>query len=116
MVKVIIELASNGVIKTVTDDNINGAGDKLETKTVYEFDEDERIFKKRIQFLDELCEELDIDTGNKFSKYNLKMIVDWGRSYEPTLEEVEEKIKRLTTELKELKSLKKDINEFGEKV
>ena len=57
MIKVILELASNGVIKTVTDDNINGAGDKLENKTVYGF-EDDVNFRKRIQFLFELCEEL----------------------------------------------------------
>ena len=116
MVKVIIELASNGVIKTVTDDNINGAGDRLETRTVYEFGDDEKSFQKRIQFLYELCEELGIDTGNKFDKCNLVMGVDWGKNYMPTEDEVESKIRQLTHELKELKSLKKDINEFGEKV
>jgi hypothetical protein len=116
MIKVILELASNGIIKTVIDDNINGAGDKMENRTVYEFEEDDNTFKKRIQFITELCEELDIDTGNKYSKYNLKMNVDWGRSYEPTSEEVEYKIKQLTSYLKELKSLKKDIDELDEKI
>lgn len=115
MIKVILELASNGVIKTVTDDNINGAGDKLENKTVYEF-EDDVNFRKRIQFLFELCEELDIDTGNKFDKQNLKMDVDWGNNYMPTSEELSIKIKRMSLELKELKSLKKDIDELNEKI
>lgn len=115
MVKVILELASNGVIKTVTDDNINGAGDKLETKTVYDFDDDKN-FQKRIQFLYELCEELGIDTGNKFNKHNLTMKIDWGKNYMPESEEVENKIKQLTFELKELKSLKKDIDELNETI
>lgn len=115
MVKVILELASNGVIKTVTDDNINGAGDKLETKTVYDFDNDKN-YQRRIEFLYELCEELGIDTGNKFDKHTLSMKVEWGRNYMPESDEVDNKIKQLSVDLKELKSLKKDIDELNEKV
>jgi hypothetical protein len=47
MVKVVLEVASNGVIKTVVDDNINGAGDKYEKKVVYEFASDNRCSRRR---------------------------------------------------------------------
>jgi hypothetical protein len=114
MVKVVLEVASNGVIKTVVDDNINGAGDKYEKKVVYEFNNDLE-FRSRINFLYELCEELDIETGNKFDKTNLIMSTDWGRSYMPTDEELESKMKKLNAELKYLKTLKKELDELNEK-
>ena len=38
MQQVKIQLADNGVIKTVIDDNINGGGESYESTTVYEFD------------------------------------------------------------------------------
>jgi hypothetical protein len=110
MIKVVLELASNGVIKTVADDNINGAGDKYERKTVYDFEKDS-TYENRIQFLYDLCEELDVDTGNKFDKLNLNMVTDWGASYMPTENEVDTKILKLSADLKYLKSLKKDIQE-----
>jgi|688.fasta_scaffold2252478_1 hypothetical protein len=113
MVKVLLEIASNGVIKTVVDDNINGAGDRYERKTVYDFEKDSN-FKNRIQFLFELCEELDIETGNKFDKINLEMKTDWGTSYMPTEGEIDNKIKELNSDLKYLKSLKKDMQEETE--
>ena len=113
MVKVLLEIASNGVIKTVLDDNINGAGDKYERKTVYDFEKDSN-FKNRIQFLFELCEELDIETGNKFDKINLEMKTDWGTSYMPSESEIDNKIKELNSDLKYLKSLKKDMQEETE--
>lgn len=114
MVKVILEVASNGVIKTVVDDNINGAGDKYEKKVVYDFVNDKE-FKIKINFLYELCEELDIETGNKFDKLNLVMKTDWGNSYLPVEEELEHKIKVLSAELRYLKTLKKEVDELNEK-
>ena len=110
MVKVLLEIASNGVIKTVLDDNINGAGDKYERKTVYDFEKDSN-YENRIQFIYELCEELGIETGNKYEKINLVMKTDWGKSYMPLEDEVDNKINKLSAELKYLKSLKKDIQE-----
>lgn len=110
MVKVLLEIASNGVIKTVLDDNINGAGDKYERKTVYDFEKDSN-YENRIQFIYELCEELGIETGNKFDRLNLVMKTDWGKSYMPSEAEVDNKINKLNAELKYLKSLKKDIQE-----
>ena len=40
MVKIVLDLVSNGVIKTVIDNNINGAGDLFERRTVYNFQDD----------------------------------------------------------------------------
>jgi hypothetical protein len=114
MVKVILEIASNGVIKTICDDNINGAGDKYERKVVYDFDADPD-FDKRIKFLYDLCEEIGLETGNRYDKVNMILKTDWGKSYMPNEKELDAKIRKVTEELKSLKSLKKDIDELNEK-
>lgn len=114
MIRIFLDIASNGIIKTVLDDNINGAGEKYEKKFVYDF-EDDKEFKKRIQFLFELCDEIGIETGNKYDKTTLSMKTEWGKSYMPNEEELEAKMKSLNAELKYLKSLKKDIDELNEK-
>ncbi len=114
MIRIILDIASNGIIKTVIDDNINGAGEKYEKKYVYDF-EDDKEFKKRIQFLFELCDEVGIETGNKFDRNNLVMKNEWGKSYMPTDEELDSKIKIISNELKYLKSLKKELDELNEK-
>lgn len=114
MIKIILDVASNGVIKTIMDDNINGAGERYERKYVYNF-EDDKDFSKRIQFLFELCDEAGVETGNKFERNTLVMKNEWGKSYMPTEEELDAKIKTITSELKYLKSLKKDFDELNEK-
>ena len=75
MIKILLDIASNGVIKTVTDNNINGAGDIFERKSVYNFEDDES-FEKRMHFLYELCEELGIETGNKYDKDTVAGIIE----------------------------------------
>lgn len=102
MIKIILEIADNGIIKTIIDDNSNGAGSQLEKKKVYDF-EDDFLHRKKIKFFYELAEELDIDTGNSFNNNNLIMTCDWGENYIPTGEEVELKIKKLKTEINLLK-------------
>jgi C4-type Zn-finger protein len=114
MIKIILDIASNGIIKTVIDDNINGAGEKYEKKYVYDFEGDKE-FKKRIQFLFELCDEVGIETGNKFDRNTLVMKNEWGKSYMPTDDELDSKIKTISNELKYLKSLKKELDELNEK-
>jgi hypothetical protein len=86
MVKVIIDSAENGIIKTIKDDNINGAGTKLESKKVYNFKDDD-LHSKKIQFFYELAEDLGIDIGNIYKNNNLIMTTHWGLSYHPTKEE-----------------------------
>ena len=45
MQEITLKIADNGVIKTVTDDNINAAGEKYESVIVYDFDKgiDDRL-------------------------------------------------------------------------
>jgi hypothetical protein len=98
MVKITLEVADNGIIKTINDDNSNGAGESLEKKKVYEFDKDE-FHENKIKFFYELADELNLDTGNSFEDNNLVMNLDWGNSYQPTPEEIELKIKLLKVEI-----------------
>lgn len=101
MVKITLEVADNGIIKTITDDNSNGAGEPLEKKKVYVFENDENHIEK-IKFFFDLAEELDIDTGNKFDDNNLVMTLDWGNSYTPSAAEVKLKIDLLKLEIEHL--------------
>ena len=103
MVKITLEIADNGTIKTITDDNSNGAGGRLETKSVYDFEKNGH--KRVIEFLYELANDLGIDTGNKHDKNNIVMKIDWGKSYMPTEKEVLTKIKSLEFEIEALKML-----------
>jgi len=105
MVKITLEVADNGIIKTIYDDNANGAGEPLEKKRVYEFKEDE-FHESKIKFFYELADELNIDTGNNYDDNNLVMKLDWGNSYNPTNEEIELKIKLLKLEVDLLKAMK----------
>jgi len=102
MVKMTLEVADNGVIKTIVDDNSNGAGEPLEKKRVYVFENDEHHIEK-IKFFYELADELNIDTGNTFEDNNLVMTLDWGNSYIPTPDEVELKINLLELEIEQLR-------------
>lgn len=104
MVKIVLEYADNGVIKTIFDDNSNGAGDKLERKKVYEFSEES--FEKTIDFFYDLAQDLNINTGNNHNKKTLVMNYNWGSSYTPTNTEIEKKIKQLYVEIERLQNLK----------
>jgi len=115
MIKILLDIASNGVIKTVTDNNINGAGDIFERKNVYNFEDDES-FEKRIQFLYELCEEIGIETGNTYDKDTLIFTVEWGVNYTPVLQEVNNRIKEISSVLKELKILKAKLDNASKKI
>ena len=101
MIKITLESADNGVIKTVVDDNINGAGERFESRTVYDLDLNDITHSQTVRFFYELCEDLGIDTGNKFSKNNLYLKTDWGKSYAPTNVELKTKIQLLESELKQ---------------
>ena len=100
MIKITLESADNGIIKTVVDDNINGAGERFESKTVYDLNLNDTRHSQTIKFFYELCEDLGIDTGNKFSKNNLYLKTDWGKSYTPSASDLKLKIQSLDSELK----------------
>lgn len=101
MLKVTLDFADNGVIKTIEDSNINGAGNHFEKKVVYDFSKDDK-YKNKIKFYNELSDDLGIELGNNYDKNVLQFIVDWGSKYEPTEKEVKSKIKQLELEIEAL--------------
>jgi hypothetical protein len=109
MVTVILESADNGIIKTVKDNNINGAGATFESKNVYEFNTDYQHDRK-IAFFYELAEDLGVDVGNIHKPNNLVMSVDWGNSYRPTAEDIKLKMESLKLRLKQLENESRQLN------
>lgn len=105
MVKITLEPAENGIIKRIFDDNYGGSSEKVSSTNVYELDGEN--IESTIEFLYELCEDMGIYTGSKFSKRNLDMSISWGSHYEPSNEEIDQKIGELTAEIELLKACKK---------
>lgn len=103
MITIKLESADNGVIKTVIDDNINGAGERFESRTVYDLNLNDKKHSQTIKFFYEMCEDLGIDTGNKFSNNNLILSTDWGKSYIPKENELKLRIQLLDSELRNAK-------------
>lgn len=89
--KVILNKADNGLIKVVVDENMNGAGERFESKEVYDFSEDD-YHQEKIKFFYKLAEDLGINIGNAYEHNNLTMDVDWGLSYQPSIEELKFKM------------------------
>ena len=106
MINIILEPATNGVIKRVVNQNAGGGRETAATINVYELN-NRGSFGNTIQFLFEICEDLAIQTGNKFNKDNLTMKTQWGSHYEPTQKEIDKKINELEAELELLKQWKK---------
>lgn len=100
MHKVILEIADNGVIKTIEDDNINGAGKFYQKKTIYEFNNG---FKNKTKFFNDISDDLGIDLGNNYDKSVLNFTVDWGSKYEPNKNEIIDKISELQIKIDSLK-------------
>jgi Holliday junction resolvase RusA-like endonuclease len=97
-----IELADNGVIKTVVDDNINGGGEAYESTTVYEFNS----IANKIKFVEELSVDIGLEFGNSKSKTQIQVGCDWGDSYKPTDTEIDIKIKNFNDRIEKLQKLK----------
>jgi len=99
MQQVKLQLADNGVIKTVLDDNINGGGESYESTTVYEFD----TIPNKVRFIEELCVDLGLEFGNSKSKSQIQIKSDWGSTYVPTQREIDFKIKNLEAYIQQLR-------------
>tara|TARA_Y100000361_G_C11136274_1_gene332094 strand:- start:361 stop:705 length:345 start_codon:yes stop_codon:yes gene_type:complete len=74
MVTVILDMADNGVVKTIEDDNINGAGEPHVSKYLYTF-EDDNDFKNRMNFLKELCLDIGLQLGSTLDPKRLNISV-----------------------------------------
>ena len=107
MVTVELSNASNGLIKKIIDSNYNGAGERFEEVVVYQINNKEDRFETIIDFLYEISADLGLDLGSDFSSTQLNIDVDWGENYNPSIEEIDLKIKELQEVTKFLKSLRK---------
>tara|TARA_B100000768_G_C11156619_1_gene322675 strand:- start:112 stop:444 length:333 start_codon:yes stop_codon:yes gene_type:complete len=108
MVKIVLESARNGVIKKVIDDNYGGGKEHFTSTDVYEASEEHTLSKSTYikRFFFDLCDDLGLELGSKFDKDVLDINTGWGSHYEPTVKDIETKIKRLKSELKELEEWK----------
>lgn len=93
-----LEIADNGVIKTICDDNINGAGEKFETKTIYDLEKGD-IVQTKMELLYELAEDMGMHLGNSKQPDQIQIMSGWGESYEPTKEEVAKRIEEIEADL-----------------
>lgn len=101
MQEINLQLADNGVIKHIKDDNINAAGESFESTVVYEFNNNEN----KIKFIEELCVEVGLEFGNSKSKQQIQISSGWGKHYKPTAHEIQGKIKDLQKEIAHLNKL-----------
>lgn len=106
MQRILLEIADNGIIKTVTDDNINAAGEKFESKVVYDLENGDVVLTK-MNMLYELSEDMGMELGNSKQSDQIKIISDWGEHYAPADDEVKARIQDLEEELKSLKEMLK---------
>ena len=54
-----------------------------------------------------MCDDLGLELGSKFDKDVLDINTGWGSHYEPTVKDIESKIKNLKIELEQLNEWKK---------
>lgn len=101
MQEINLQLADNGVIKNIKDDNINAAGESFESTVVYEFSNNEN----KIKFIEDLCIEVGLEFGNSKSRQQIQISAGWGKHYKPTNQEIQEKIKDLQKEIANLNQL-----------
>jgi len=99
-----LELADNGIIKIVEDDNINAAGEVYTSVTVYDF-ESSNSTESKINFINDLILDSGLELGNSKDKNQIKISVDWGDEYQPSKTEIEEKIKALKSDLKHFEEM-----------
>jgi hypothetical protein len=110
MIKIQLANAENGIIKTITDNQYNGADQIVDIVKVYEVDEDsESYFDKVAEILTDISKDLGLDLGSNFDSEQMIFDVDWGLAYIPTEEEIDIKIKLLRQEIKDLNELKKEL-------
>lgn len=111
MIKVELYNASNGIIKKIidTENNIK----QSENYRVYEIFDDFSIDQKNIvSIFEDICADLALNTGSDYDLNQLTFTQDWGHKYEPTIEEINKKIKNLREQIKDLKDLKASILEL----
>lgn len=99
MQEVNLKLADNGVIKTVTDDNINAAGENYESVVVYDFD---KGLENKLNFIHDICIDIGLDFGNSKQSNQIQIISDWGPNYVPSSIEIKNKVQSLRLLIQDL--------------
>lgn len=102
MQKITLQIADNGVVKTIYDDNINGAGEEFESTVVYDFDNAEN----KLKFLKDLSIDIGLEFGNSRSKEQIQVQMGWGQHYDPTPTEAAQKIEQLKVQIEQLSQSK----------
>lgn len=106
--KIILESADNGYIKTILDANSDGNNKLLEKRTIYNLD----TIEDSVLFLKKLSEDLGLFMGNKHDKFNIKIEKEYAINYSLSdMERVDEQ-KRLSFELNRLKRKKLEEKEL----
>lgn len=105
MISISIEPADNGLVKHVIDDNVNGAGEEHIARRVYDFEDKSRI--NQVKFFNDLILDLGIDVGTDLDNNKVNINVVWGNKYQPTSDEIKNRIKQLELEIKRLSELTK---------
>jgi len=115
MIKIELRNASNGVIKKVIDSSAQESSDYIK---VYEIDSESKpdSFINIIDLLQDISDDLGLDLGTDFESLQVGFDIAWGEKYNPSIEEVDQKIKTLTAQIKQLKEYKKVINDNANNV
>lgn len=82
--KIVFEPASNGIIKTIIDENINGNDEVYSETSVYEIPDANEIYphnnlenlKKVSNILSEFLDDMSLNIGNKHSIYKLSFLIE----------------------------------------
>ncbi len=116
MITVQLTNATNGLIKKVIDTQYNGVDQTIELTTIYELDEEDRLqyFIRTIDLFEDLCDDLGLELGGDYDRSTLGFELEWGDKYTPEPEEIDEKIKRFKSMIKELQDLKKKLKTSGD--
>ena len=107
--KIIIEHADNGIIKTIIDNNINGAGGKLKKQILYQNTSNSLELTKN--FINDLIRDLGLEIGNDYSKNVLVIRNDFGKKYNMTEQDYLSRKKVLKSELN---IINKQLNEYSD--
>jgi hypothetical protein len=116
MIKIELYNASNGIVKKII--NTNSVEECSENYKLYELSDEEPIdnFFSIISLFYDINADLALEVGSDYDEAQLKFNVDWGDKYIPSVEEIDEKIKDLKSQIKTLKEIRSDISNNGHNV
>ena len=107
-----LTVADNGIIKEITDYNVNGTQGDEEYLIVYEYTENKAKNKeKSLKILNDLIEDLDLDIGTSDEMNVIAPSYIRGEKYIPTQSFLESEILNLESKLLEYKKMLDNLRE-----